>query len=89
MDSKLKGLLMAITVMGMYALGYSTKMQQHFDQTIALNQNTAKNMAAPGQLQRINPKDYAKGDIENVAAKNYYDNPADMEDQARTAKETD
>lgn len=90
MESKAMSVITGLLLLSAISLGYSTgKMQQHFDQASAKHQDTAKNMANPAQIRPINVKDYATGDTETVAAKNYYDNPEGMETQARAAKETD
>ena len=59
-------------------------MQDNFDRYSKTYENTAKDLIQSGKLNnKINPQDYTKEDINNVKAKEYYDNPSAMEDASR------
>lgn len=59
-------------------------MQDNFDRYSKTYETTAKGLIQSGKLNnKINPHDYTKEDINNVKAKEYYNNPAAMENASR------
>jgi hypothetical protein len=61
-------------------------MQQNFDQSSAEYRDVAKKMISSGQLHnKINAQDYTKEDVNNIAAKGYYDHPNAMTADSKKA----